>query len=140
MNLKPRGSEEPELSLVSMIDVVLMLLIFFILSTTFIHPGRIHVALPHASAKASAPVKAPITVTVTHNGSFIVNGRALINARGTTLRAALEKVAGTSRKQPVVVRADKRAATQSLVTVMDVAGSLGFKRINIITQRGGKGG
>lgn len=140
MNLKPRSTEEPELNLVSMIDVVLMLLIFFILSTTFIHPGRIHVALPHASAKASAPAKAPITVTVTRNGSFLVNGRALVNRRGVTLRAALEKIAGDSRKRPIVVRADKHAATQALVTVMDAAGALGFERINIVTRHGGKGG
>lgn len=139
MNLKPRRHEDPELSIVSLIDVVLMLLIFFILSTSFIHPGRIKVALPRASANAQ-PVPGVITVTITKSGSFFVNGRALVNPRPDTLRAAFEKVAGADRKRPVVVRADREAATQAMVTVMDVAGALGFTRIDIVTTHGGEGG
>ncbi|MGH8162330.1 MAG: ExbD/TolR family protein [Gammaproteobacteria bacterium] len=137
MNLRPNSgkSEEPELSVVPLVDVMLMLLIFFMLTTSFVHFGRIHVALPQASAQASA-AKAPIVVTVTRNGSFFVDDRALVNTRPATLRAALEKIAGADRKRTIAVRADKRAATQSIVTVMNVAGALGFKQVNIVTQRG----
>lgn len=139
MNLRPRRSEEPEVSIVSLIDVVLMLLIFFMLSTSFIHPARIRVMLPHASA-TTAPVPSPITVTVTKSGTYLVNGRALVNSRAQTLRAALEKIAGGERGKPVVVRADAHASTQAIVTVMDVAGGLGFSRIDILTthQDGGR--
>lgn len=132
MNLRPRRGEDPEISLVSMIDVVLMLLIFFMLSTTFIHPSRIRVDLPKASVTAP-PGASPITVTVTRRGLYLVNGRALINSRPSTLRAALERLAGRNRRRPVILRADARASTQAIVTVMDVAGSLGFNRINILT-------
>ncbi len=141
MNLRPGTSrpEEPELSVVPLVDVMLMLLIFFMLTTSFVHFGRIHVALPSASAQASAAT-APIVVTVTRNGSFLVDNRALVNSRPATLRAALVKVAGADRKRTIAVRADKRAATQSIVTVMDVAGALGFRQINIVTRHGSGGG
>jgi biopolymer transport protein ExbD len=136
MNLHPRRAEEPEVSIISLIDVVLMLLIFFMLSTSFVHPSRIHVTLPHASATA-VPRPAAITITVTRTGTFLVNNRALVNSRSQTLRAALLKVAGDKRNLPVMVRADAHATTQSMVTVMDVAGSLGFSHINIMTTHGG---
>lgn len=136
MNLRPRRVEDPEVSIVSLIDVVLMLLIFFMLSTSFIHPARIRVTLPHASAK-TPPVAARITVTVTRTGAYLVNGRALINARADTLRAALGKVAGADHRKPVIIRADAHASTQAIVTVMDVAGMLGFSRIDILTTHEG---
>ena len=136
MNLRPRRAEDPEVSIVSLIDVVLMLLIFFMLSTSFIHPARIRVALPHASAK-TPPTAEQITVTVTKNGSYLVNNRSLINSRPATLRAALRKVAGKDRGRPINVRADAHASTQAIVTVMDAAGALGFKRIDILTTHGG---
>lgn len=136
MNLRPRRSEDPEVSIVSLIDVVLMLLIFFMLSTSFIHPARIRVTLPHASA-TTPPVPARITITVTKTGTYLVNGRALVNSRAATLRAALEKTAGADHDKPVVVRADAHASTQAIVTVMDVAGGLGFSRIDILTTHEG---
>lgn len=136
MRLRPRQAEEPEVNIISLIDVVLMLLIFFMLSTSFVHPSRIRVTLPRASASA-APAPAAITITVTRTGTLLVNDRALVNSRADTLRAALLKVAGVKRDQPVMVRADAHATTQSMVTVMDVAGSLGFSHVNIMTTHGG---
>ena len=136
MNLRPRRTEEPEVSLISLIDVVLMLLIFFMLSSSFVHPSRIRITLPHASVTAK-PGPAPITVTVTRTGTVLVNDHALVNNRAKTLRAALAKVAGSKRDIPIMVRADAHASTQSMVTVMDVAGSLGFTRVNIMTTHGG---
>ncbi len=136
MNLHPRRAEEPEVSIISLIDVVLMLLIFFMLSTSFVHPSRIRVTLPHASATAT-PQPAAITITVTRTGTLLVNNRALVNTKPETLRAALIKVAGDKRDQAVMVRADAHATTQSMVTVMDVAGALGFSHINIMTTHGG---
>ncbi len=124
--------------MVSLIDVVLMLLIFFMLSTSFIHPSQIRIQLPHASA-TMAPAHARITVTVTRNGSYLVDGRPLVNERADTLRAALRKVAGANHDQPIIVQADARASTQAIVTVMDAAGQMGFKRIDFLTTHtGGK--
>lgn len=135
MNLQPRRVKDPEVSLVSLIDVVLMLLIFFMLSTSFIHPSRIQIMLPKASATQSVPPNAPIVVTVTRTGRFLVNGRALVNPSAATLRAALRKVAQGNQAKPILIRADARAATQKMVTVMDVAGRLGFTHIDILTNR-----
>jgi biopolymer transport protein ExbD len=134
MNLRPRAKEEPELNLTSLIDVVLLLLIFFMLSTTFVDEAKMKIELPQASEKAdrSAP-RDPIEVTVTAQGSYRVNGRTLLNTSPTTLSAAISRAAGESRDVPVTVRADARATHQSVVTAMDVLARLGFRSINIAT-------
>ena len=139
MNLRPRHREDPEINLISLIDVLLVLLIFFMVSTTFQQEGRVKVQLPQAS---QIPVprgsKEPLVVTVTADGSYRVNERTLINSSPDTLRAALLKEAGASRG-PITIKADARTTHQAVVTAMDVAGRLGFAQLNIATVReGGK--
>ncbi|HEX4152782.1 MAG TPA: biopolymer transporter ExbD [Steroidobacteraceae bacterium] len=133
MNLRPRYREDPEINLISLIDVLLVLLIFFMVSTTFNQEGRVRVQLPQASA---IPVPRgnhePLVITVTAEGGYRVNERALINSSPDTLRAALVKEAGSARG-PITIRADGRATHQSVVTAMDVAGRLGFAQLNIAT-------
>ena len=129
MNLKPRRHEEPEINMVSLIDVVLMLVIFFMLSANFAGEGRLRIHLPQA---ASVPL-----VTVTAGGSYLVNNHELVNASPDTLRAAIEKVAPAQRDVPVSLRADGRATHQSVVTAMDVLGQLGFAQLNFVTTRDG---
>jgi biopolymer transport protein ExbD len=133
--LKPREREQPELNLIPLVDVVLLLLIFFMVTSTFVEQGRIKVSLPQASTvPVSSQLSDPIVVTVTAKGAFSVNERELINNSPETLRAALLKVAGSERKFPVTIRADARATHQSVVTAMDVVGRLGFAQINIATM------
>jgi biopolymer transport protein ExbD len=133
MNLRPRHREDPEINLISMIDVLLVLLIFFMVSTTFNQEGRVKVQLPQAS---QIPVPRgqhePLVVTVTAEGGYRVNERTLINASSDTLRSALLKEAGTGRG-PITIRADAHATHQAVVTAMDVAGRLGFAQLNIAT-------
>lgn len=134
MKLKPRPSEEPELNLISLIDVVLLLLIFFMVSTTFVDEARIKIQLPQASNEpAPTQTRDAIEITVTASGEYQVNGKTLINTSATTLSAAVSKLAGDSREAPVTIRADARATHQSVVTAMDVIGRLGFRGINIAT-------
>ena len=134
MNLRANQSEEPELNLTSLIDVVLLLLIFFMVSTTFIDESRIEIQLPQASAKAPAEVQsAPIEITVTASGEYRVNGKTLLNNSPATLSAAVSKVAGEARDNSVTIRADARTAHQSVITAMDVVGRLGFRAINMAT-------
>lgn len=137
MNLKPgRPHEEPEINVVSLIDVVLLLVVFFILSSRFTDEGRLRVHLPHASAVPVERVGSePLVVSVTESGSYLVNGRELINSSPETLRAGLLKEAGTSRSLPVTLRADARATHQSVITAMDVLGRLGFAEINVATVK-----
>jgi biopolymer transport protein ExbD len=134
MNLNPRRHEEPEINVVSLIDVVLLLVVFFMLSSKFSEEGRLQVRLPHASAVPSATAQPePLVVTVTERGDYLVNGRELINSSPDTLRSALLAQAGADRDMIVTIRADARATQQSVVTAMDVLGSLGFVRLQIAT-------
>ena len=136
MNLKPQRHEEPEINVVSLIDVVLLLVVFFMLSSRFTEEGRLRVHLPQASAvPTEKPATEPLVVTVTQQGSYRVNERDLINSSPETLRAALLKEAGANRSQRVTIRADARATHQSVITAMDVLGRLGFAEINIATVK-----
>ena len=136
MNLKPRRHEEPEINMVSLIDVVLMMVIFFMLSARFSGEGRLRIRLPQASAVPEASAKVPaLVVTVTAGGSYLVNNRELVNSSADTLRSAIEKVAPAERDLPVSLRADGRATHQSVVTAMDVLGQLGFAQLNFVTTR-----
>jgi biopolymer transport protein ExbD len=133
MNLRPINRDDPEINLISMIDVLLVLLIFFMVSTTFNQEGRVRVQLPQAS-EVPAPRTAhdPLVITVTAEGGYRINERTLINSSPDTLRAALLKESGSDRG-PITIRADARTTHQAVVTAMDVAGKLGFSQLNIAT-------
>lgn len=133
MNLSPRRREDPELNLTSLIDVVLLLVIFFMVSTTFVEESRLRVDLPTASSEPVTRVQDPVVITVTAQGSYRVNDRALVNNARETLAAALKKVAAAGSDVPLTIRADARATHQSVVTAMDVAARLGFTQVNIAT-------
>src|SRR5215203_3566418 len=129
-----RPKEDPEINLISLIDIALLLVIFFMLSSTFMQEGRIKIELPQASLAPTGKQKSdPIVVTVTQSGSYRVNDRELINSSTDTLRAAIMEISGADRSKPVTVRADARSTHQSAVSAMDVLGKLGFVRINIAT-------
>lgn len=134
MKLSNRPKDAPEVNLTPLIDVVLLLLIFFMVSTSFVREAEINLHLPEANA--SAPTEAPadaLEITVTATGGYLVNGRALVNNERRTLRAAIERVAGEKRDMTVYIRADANATHQSVVTAMDVAGQLGFVNVSIAT-------
>jgi len=134
MNLRPRRTEEPEINLIPLIDVLLMMVLFFMFSSTFVVEGRLKVRLPEA---ASVPLTHPpaesLVITVTATGSYLVNDRELVNSSADTLRAAVLKVAGADRGQPATIRADGRATHQAVVTAMDVLGRVGYSQMNIVT-------
>ena len=134
MNLKPRRHEEPEINVVSLIDVVLLLVVFFMLSSHFTQEGRLHVVLPRAGAVPAAQSRPhAVVVTVTANGDYLVNGRELLNNSPDTLRAALAGEPAGARSEAVLIRADARATQQSVVTAMDVLGELCFVKLDIAT-------
>ena len=136
MNLRPRRVEDPEINLVSLIDVVLMMVVFFMLSSSLVDEGRIRVHLPQArDLPTGKPPTEPLVVSVTQQGSYLVNGHELINSSPDTLRAALLKEAGSDRTMRVTLRADGRSTHQSVITAMDVLGRLGFVELNIATVR-----
>ena len=118
----------------SLIDVVLLLLIFFMVSTSFVKQSQIAISLPQAdSASVVEEVPEQIDIMITETGTYLINGRELINNRPETIRNALQKVSGGSNSLPLTISADANARHQDVVTAMDVAGRLGFVQISIAT-------
>jgi len=133
MNFGRRRELEPEINVTSLIDVVLLLVMFFMVSTSFVRDGRLKVQLPESSATPENRTPDPVVIGIGADGSYVVNDRALVNRSADTLRAALLRVAPAARGQPITIRADARATHQAVVTAMDVAGRLGFAQVNIAT-------
>ncbi len=136
MRFQPRRTEEPDINLTSLIDVVLLLVIFFMVSTSFTVDGRLRVQLPGSSAKAESQPADAVVIAITADGTYSVNDRVLANASPATLRTALDRLvraSGGAGKRPVTVRADARATHQAVVMAMDVAGKAGFTQVNIAT-------
>jgi biopolymer transport protein ExbD len=134
MRLSLRPKTQPEVNLTSLIDVVLLLLIFFMVSTSFVKQSQINIRLPQA--ESSAIVEEPaeqIDIMITATGTYFINGRELINNRPETIRNALQKISGGNNKMPLTISADANAKHQHVVTAMDVAGRLGFTQISIAT-------
>jgi biopolymer transport protein ExbD len=134
MKLSLRAKTQPEVNLTSLIDVVLLLLIFFMVSTSFVKQSQINISLPEA--EHSTNVEAPpeqIDIMITSTGVYLVNGRELINNRPETIRNALQKVSAGRNNMPMTISADADARHQHVVTAMDIAGRLGFTQISIAT-------
>lgn len=130
-----RPSQEPlELNLTPLIDCLLFLIIFFMLSTTFAKTGKLQIQLPQADAGAGKPAAKALEVAVDARGHYAVNGQPLASAKAEDLRAAIESAAGSQRDQPFVISADGQAPHQAVVTVMDIAGQLGFRSLGIGTR------
>ena len=132
LNLRPRAPVE--VNLTSLIDVVLLLLIFFMVSTSFVKQSQITISLPEAESTAPVDeVPEQIDIMITATGMYMINGRELINSRPETIRNALQKVSNGDNSLPLTISADANARHQDVVTAMDVAGRLGFTQISIAT-------
>ena len=134
MKLQSRSRDEPEINVISLVDVLLVLVLFFMVSTTFLRETELSVRLPQAATDTRIDAAGKgLEISITQAGAYIVNGRELVNNERRTLRAAIERLIGDKRDVPVFIRADATATHQSVVTVMDVVGQLGFVKINIAT-------
>lgn len=135
MNLRRQLRDEPEVNLTSLIDVVLLLLVFFMVSTSFVRQAQLKVRLPEASSAVEPAQMIPLLeIIITADGDFWVNDQQLINNDPKTLRMALAMAAGKDRAQPVTIRADARSTHQDVITAMDVVARLGFSQVNIATS------
>lgn len=133
-----RVHEEPEIGLVPLIDVVLTLIIFFVVTTTFEDRAALKVSLPEASVAPAEATREPLLVVVDEKGTFFVGGNEVLKPGAADLRAAIEKIAGDDRERAVLLRADARAPWQAGVTAMDVLGQLGFENVSIATVQAGE--
>jgi biopolymer transport protein ExbD len=131
-----RPAEDPlEINLTPLIDCLLFLIIFFMLSTTFLKPSKLQISLPEAKAEASNAPARNIEVAVSASGDYAVNGQVLATKQATSLRSAIEKASEGSRDLPFIISADGNAPHQAVVTVMDAAGQMGFQSLSISTRQ-----
>lgn len=136
MKLRPRKHTLDEgINVVPFIDILLVLLIFFMVSSRFNHNAELQLELPEANGTPQQVVSNVIELAVYDSGSYAINGRALMDSKPETLRKALSEIAGGDTARPLILSADAKAAHQAVVTAMDVAGQLGFSKLSITTRR-----
>ncbi len=135
MKFRRQSREIEPMNLISLIDVMFFLLIFFMLSSTFTKETHLSVELPQATGEPSVDTKNQIEVLITQQGSYSVNGQSLVNSELETLKSAIAKVAAGKTNMPLLVTADGKTPHQSVVTAMDAAGQLGFVKLSITTRQ-----
>ncbi|MEQ8313911.1 MAG: biopolymer transporter ExbD [Gammaproteobacteria bacterium] len=135
MKFRRKAQDELSVNITPLIDVVFLLLIFFMVTTTFNRETRLLVNLPEANAEAAQGIPDQIEIVVGREGSYSINGRALVDNRIETLMRGLELESGGDLGLPILLVADAEASHQSVVTAMDAIGQSGFTRMNIATQR-----
>ena len=127
--------EELSINITPLIDVVFLLLIFFMITTTFNRENRLQLTLPKTQIELMKIQPAQIEIVVAKDGKYTVNGRGLLDRRTETLRQVLELESQGDLNIPILLIADAEAMHQSVITVMDAVGQSGFFRLNIATQR-----
>jgi len=125
---------EEGINLTPLIDVVFLLLIFFMVSTTFTKETHLTIDLPEASGATEITQPTAIDIVINSNGEYSVNGQALVNNQADTLSRALARISDGEQDVPVVITADANTSHQSVVRAMDVAGRLGLSKLRITTQ------
>ena len=137
MKIRGSGKQNVRLDLTPLIDVVFLLLIFFMVSTTFDRQTILKVALPEASEQAvqEEQQREEIFITIDEQGRFYINDEELITHDLDTLKRAMTKAADNRTDIPVLVSSDKQAPFQSAITVMDAVGQLGFSKLSFIARQ-----
>lgn len=139
LNFRKPRPEEPEINLIPFIDVLLVILIFLMLSTTYSKFTELQVTLPVADAEKLRERPREIIVAVSADGRYVVNRKPVDGRSVELLAAELSAVAAGSTDLVVIVSADATAAHQSVVNVMDAARRAGLARLTFATQSGGEG-
>ena len=133
MRFRKPTVEPLEINLTPMIDCLLFLIVFLLLSTTFNHFSKLNIILPQAEGVPITEKSKRIEIAVQKDGSYLVNGTALSGNGEAELTAMIRQEAGEDRKQLFVISADAETSHQSVVKVMDIAGKMGFMNLNIST-------
>jgi biopolymer transport protein ExbD len=134
VKLGNRGDvDEPEINLVSLIDVLFCLILFLVLTTSFNQRAALKIQLPQAQAGTVPDVGRPLIVLVDVDGKFFVGNNEVVKTDVGSLKEAIVQVAGPDRSQTVILRADGRTPHQAVVTAMDALGQLGFAKLSIAT-------
>lgn len=135
MKFTAADNDDLEITVIPLIDVILVLLIFFMATATFDQNSRIKVQLPEASSEVTAAADQPLVLQIDAEGRYFVNNSEVVNSRIETLKSALEQLGGDPGKQSVVLRADARTQHQAVVTAMDALAQTGYRNLSIATVR-----
>ena len=139
MNLRKFRRESPNIDLTPLIDVVFMLLIFFMVSTTFKDQSMIRIDLPKASEQHQEEQDKPIVLTIDVQGNFYINDKRVVNTQIETLKRALQIAIGEREHPPLTISADGRTPHQAVVTAMDAARQVGLVHLSIAPKNTTKG-
>ncbi|VAW39322.1 Biopolymer transport protein ExbD/TolR [hydrothermal vent metagenome] len=123
----------PKLNMTSLIDVVFLLLIFFMVTTTFEKQSKLKIELPEATEKIHVQTQEQIIISISQKGNIYLNNNELLNSQYDSIATSLKAMLTGDEKPPVVIRADANAAHRHVVTVMDVLADLGFVSVSIAT-------
>ncbi|MGH1470105.1 MAG: ExbD/TolR family protein [Cellvibrionaceae bacterium] len=134
MKFRRQKNKEEDVNLTPLIDIVFLLLIFFMVSTTFTKETHLDIDLPEASGEPVADQQQQIDVLINADGGYAINGQSLANKKLMTLRSAIETVSGGDSELPLIITADANTPHQAVVTAMDAAGQLGFAKLSITTK------
>lgn len=136
--LRTKRDNEPELNLTPLIDVVFLLLIFFMVSTTFDHQSEISIELPESSGKVADTKQKTIEISIDHQGQYFINQRRIKDNDIATLMQALRIVRGTDKKPKLIISADKMTPHQYVVRAMDAARQVGLVHLTFATKQASK--
>jgi biopolymer transport protein ExbD len=129
-----RQKEDPEINLVPMIDVLLVILIFLMITTTYSKFSELEINLPQAASDKPAERTNVIDIGITATGSYMINGTSIKSPSSETLSNALRNAAGPKPDPSIVIHADAQATHQSVITVMEAARLAGYSRITFSTE------
>ena len=135
MNMQPRRREEPDVNLTPLIDVVFLLLIFFMVSTTFERETEISIELPEASGKQVESDRQSVEISIDAKGRYFVNKVEVINTQLDTLKQEIKRAAGDQTRPQVLLSVDKATPHQAVITAMDAARQLGFVNLTFATSK-----
>jgi biopolymer transport protein ExbD len=134
LKFRRQRTDEVGVNLTPLIDVVFLLLIFFMVSTTFTRETQLSIDLPEATGTVKDAVGRQIEILIDETGSYRVNGQGLVDGRMRTLQAAIYKISSGDTTLPMIITADAQSSHQSVVRAMDAAGQMGFVHLSITTQ------
>ncbi|PYB76653.1 biopolymer transporter ExbD [Pseudomonas sp. LB-090624] len=136
-----RQRENVDINLASLIDVVFVLLLFFVVTTTFTRETQLRVELPEASSAEPAPADQGklVEITISAEGVYSVNNHLLPKSDLATLSEAIERESGGDNTLPLAISADGKTPHQAVVTAMDAAGKLGFSQLRMTTVEAAQG-
>ena len=135
MKFRRQRLEDVSVNLTPLIDVVFLLLIFFMVSTTFTKETQLSIDLPEAQGQAKASEGDEIEILIDETGRYRVNGQGLVDSTTRTLQAAIYKISAGDTTLPMIITADAQAAHEDVVRAMDAAGQMGFVHLSITTRQ-----